>query len=298
MANSTRCGSIRLWALIVSALLHTAALGIFTGVKMSGISHSSPAAKPSLTMAAVERIADRPKPVPRVEPILPPAKPQPKPAEAPLVAEIKQEQEPVMQEPADLSALTQTSPTDSSMIATETSEVEFFGQKSLAHQVCYVVDCSGSMYGQMYRVKEELKKSIQNLNPEHAFCAVFFMDGQEIMMSGRGLESATAVSKSHALELIEAVRPRGATDAVHALEMALRLKGPDGRGPEVVYFFTDGFDLNTAGTQGFVETILRLQRTLSPQTVIHTTGFNPTNRDRRMLELLAHRTGGGFMSVN
>jgi hypothetical protein len=299
IGKSNRGGSIRGWALIASLALHTGALAVFTGVKLSGGYEEALAAKPSLTLWAIERVAEQPKPMPRVVPIVPPAPEKPETQEPPLVASTIEE--PVA---APMPFPEHTQPAEAvGAVPAEASrvhdEVEFFGQKSIVEQVCYVVDCSGSMYGRMYLVKEQLKQSILNLNSEQAFCIVFFMEGRQVMMSGSGrLELATAAAKSQALNLIASIRPGGRTDAAHALEMAMRLKSIDGRGPEVLYFLTDGFDLDAAGSQSFMQSVKRLRQTLVPQAVMHTIAFSPQPQDRRMLQTLAENTGGGFVEVN
>ena len=177
--------------------------------------------------------------------------------------------------------------------------MEFFGQKSIVSRVCYVVDCSGSMYGRMYQVKDQLKKSILKLNSRQGFSVVFFMEGQTVLTSGGDtLTPATAGTKSTALELIESVRPSGSTDAGHALEAAMQLKDTSGKGAEVVYFLTDGFDLDSASSRLFVEKVNRLRSKHAPGTVLHTIGFGPQPRDRQMLKHLAQNTGGAFIEIN
>lgn len=301
--QAVRWGSVRFWALAVSLALHAVALAVFTGVKISGRMETRTAERPALTMQAIQRVSTQPKPVPRVEsvaPVLPPV--QPAPADKPvLVSDSSVQVSKVDSEPTSVSPA-ETIPQDVEQetgTAADLNEVEFFGQKTAVEQICFVVDCSGSMYGQMYRVKEQLKQSILRLNSGQAFCVVFFMDGQRILMSGdKRLEPATSLSKSRALELIAAIKPAGATDAAHALKTALQLKGPDGGGPEVVYFLTDGFDLDESDARSFSENAQSLWRTLAPEAVIHTIGFGPEAQDRMRLSALARNTGGNYIEVD
>ena len=287
-------GKVRYWALGISVVVHTVALGVFTGVQLSNPVGGEFKDK-SVSMRMVETVIEKPavKPKPKVEPIQrvrpkPEPKPQIKPEPKPLVVE---KEEPVP-EPV---ALVEPAPP---AVAPVIHEVEFFGQKSIVQRICYVVDCSGSMYGQMYRVKDQLKQSILKLNPQQTFCVLFFMDGRQMLMTGSGrLESATIRSKSHALELIRKVKPAGSTDAVHALECAMRLRDTGGHYPEIIYFLTDGFDLDESGLQLFVETIGGLRKTFAPSAILHTIGFWPQNRDRQMLETLAQNTGGDYIEV-
>ena len=178
-------------------------------------------------------------------------------------------------------------------------EVEFFGRKSVVQRVCYVVDCSGSMYGSMYLVKDQLKQSILNLNAQQAFSVVFFTQGQKIMTLGDGmLRPATVKAKSKAVKLIESVRPGGSTNAEHALQWAMKLKDADGHRPEVIYFLTDGFDLDADRSKAFVKRVDRMRRSSAPAAVLHTIGFWPQPQDRQMLQSLAQNAGGEFIEIN
>ena len=127
---------------------------------------------------------------------------------------------------------------------------------------------------------------------------MFFMEGQTILTSGGTLTPATAGAKSAALELIELVRPSGSTDAEHALQMAMQLKDTSGKGAEVIYFLTDGFDLDPASSRAFVEKVNRLRSQHAPAAILHTIGFAPQPQDRQMLKRLAQNAGGAFIEIN
>lgn len=289
-------GKIRYGVLVISLAIHAVALGVFTILKMSGRMTAPVSARASVSVQMIEKVITQPvtKPKPKIAPVSKIQKePQPeiKPKPKPLVVQELPPVEPV-QEPVEAAEVVLPEP------APVANEVEFFGQKSIVQRVCYVVDCSGSMYGQMYRVKEQLKKSIMDLNSRQEFCVLFFMDGREILMTGSGrLEPATIGVKSQALELIERVRPAGSTDAAHALECAMRLRDRDKIGPEVIYFLTDGFSLDEDGSQLFIEKTERLRKSLAPSTVLHTIGFWPQPRDQIMLKTLAGNTGGNYTEV-
>jgi hypothetical protein len=298
------CGSVRYWALTASVVLHAGILAVFTGVQLSRGGQDVRPQRSAVAMQAIERVTETPKPVPKVKPIEVPA---PEPVKEPEPTLVKDRvPEPVLA-PAPAPApmpvlpapiLTETK-RSSAPVQTPTNEVEFFGQKSVVQRICYVVDCSGSMYGRMYRVKDQLRQSILKLTGDQAFSVIFFKDGRQVVMSGSGrLERATAAAKSQALNLIASVRPEGTTDALHALEAAMRLKGPDGRGAEVFYFLTDGFDFDAAGSQDFSKSVLGLRRKLAPRSTLHTIAFSPQAQDRQMLQTLATSTGGGFVEVD
>lgn len=290
--RAIRWGSVKYWALMASLALHTGILAVFTGVQLSQGGQEVRPERSAVAMQAIQRVTETPKPVPKVKPIEAVVPEPVKEAEPALVTEARREPEPAA--PIEASeTVAQAVP-----VQAAANEVEFFGQKSIVQRVCYVVDCSGSMYGRMYLVKEQLRQSILKLTSEQAFSILFFKDGQQVVMSGSGrLEKATALAKSQALNLIASVRPEGTTDALHALEMAMRLKGPDGQSAEVFYFLTDGFDLDAAGSQDFLETAQGLRRKLAPRAALHTIAFSSQAQDRRLLETLAESTGGGFVEV-
>lgn len=292
--GSLKAGKVCYWALIISVAAHSATLAVFTGVKMSGRIDHEADNRSVMNLQMVEQAVSQPlpKPKPRVEPIVPVPAPkvieqptliadahQPQPAEKPFEPVENKAEEPVVEQ-------------------APIQEVEFFGQKSLVRRICYVVDCSGSMYGRMYLVRDQLKKSILNLNSQQSFCVVFFMKGRQVRTTGGGmLKPATALSKSRALELIESIRPSGSTDAEHALEQSMRLKDAHGNGAEVVYFLSDGFDLDADSSQRFVRKVEELRNSLVPGALLHTIGFEPQPGDRTMLQTLAVNTGGAFIEV-
>ena len=288
-------GQVRYWALILSVAAHSATLAVFTGVKLSNRIFSEPSERPAVTLQMIEQIVSVPtaKPMPRIEPIQSPPIPV-KAEQPPLIADLETP-EPVQTENAPDPIESDMSPPVETMV----NEVEFFGRKSMVQRVCYVVDCSGSMYGSMYLVRDQLKQSILNLNSQQAFCVVFFMEGRKILTTGNGtLQPATFKAKSKAVHLIESVRPAGSTDAEHALQQAMKLKDDAGGRPEVIYFLTDGFDLDPDRSTQFVKQIERLRRSSAPGAVLHTIGFWPQPQDRQMLRSLAQNAGGEFIEIN
>ena len=288
-------GKVRYWALGISVVVHAAALGVFAGVKLSNLKNEQTAATPSISMQMVKKVIEQPKPVPKpkVETIPEPKPeilPEPERAVKPLIVEDKPTAEPAA-EPQPLPVV-EAEPVE------PVHEVEFFGQRSIAQRICFVVDCSGSMYGQMYRVKRKLKDTLNRLNPQQAFCVLFFMEGRQILMTGSGrLERATVDTKSQSFELINRIKPGGSTDAAHALECAMQLRDSERYGPEVIYFLTDGFNLDESGSQLFVEKVQVLRNSLAPSTVLNTIGFWPQERDRQMLQELANITCGVYTEV-
>jgi Mg-chelatase subunit ChlD len=291
-----RHGKVCYWALIFSVAAHSVTLAVFTGVKLSGGTEEKVSPKPVISLQMIERAVAQstPKPKPCIEPIAEPVV-QSEPEQPPLIPDPQPTEPTVVDASLEARSPQPTAP----VINPQPDEVEFFGQKSMVLSVCYVVDCSGSMYGQMYQVKDQLKKSILDLNSRQSFSVVFFMEGQTVLTSGGGtLAPATARAKSTALELIESVRPSGSTDAEHALEVAMRLKSASGEGAEAVYFLTDGFDLDSENSRLFAEKVNRLRNTHASNAVLHTIGFDAQPRDCQMLRRLAQNTGGAFININ
>jgi Mg-chelatase subunit ChlD len=177
------------------------------------------------------------------------------------------------------------------------NRVEFFGSWTEERKVCYAVDSSGSMRGMFRRVRENLKKSIEALQPDQYFYIIFF-GGKELLELGSGrLLRATPKAKSAAYDFIDSVQPAGQTNALAALERAVQIRDSSGNSPAVIYFLTDGFELTTENTRRFSQRISNLLRKSSPKTKINAIGFWPTKGDRKTLEAIATQSGGEFVLV-
>jgi len=75
------------------------------------------------------------------------------------------------------------------------------------------------------------------------------------------------------------------------------MRGIFGRVRKSVKVLTDGFELTTEDEQRFSQKIANLQKRFAPTTRIHTIGFWPQSRDRKMLEAIAKQSGGEFVFV-
>ena len=175
--------------------------------------------------------------------------------------------------------------------------VEFFGSWTDQRKVCYLVDCSGSMQGIFGRVRKKLKESIGNLQPDQYFYIIFF-GSEKLFEFGNGrLLRATREAKSAACEFIDSARPAGRTNALVAMERAVKVRDESGHSPAVIYFLTDGFELTTKDVPRFSQKIVNLLKRFAPATKINTIGFWPQSQDRRMLETIARQSGGEFILV-
>lgn len=175
----------------------------------------------------------------------------------------------------------------------------FFGARCRAERICFVVDCSGSMFGRMGLVRRELTEAVEQLTADQFFSVLFFGGDGKIYESGQGqIRRALPAAKRQAIGLIETVRPGGQTDALSALTRAMAMRTPDGQGPDVIYFLTDGFDLDNDGTLGLADQVESLRQRLSPQAVIHPIAFWAASGDRLILQNIAQRSGGTLTCVD
>jgi hypothetical protein len=114
----------------------------------------------------------------------------------------------------------------------------FFGTKGAGKSFVYVVDMSGSMYGDRFtRAKAELVKSINKLNAEQKFYVFFFNDRTFPLFEPRpakGMVPANKSNKERASRWIGLRRAESTTNPNYALQQALEMK------PEVIFLLTDG----------------------------------------------------------
>lgn len=117
----------------------------------------------------------------------------------------------------------------------------FFGLKSDAKSVVFVLDCSSSMNSphrgqwrtRFGRLKYEMLKTVSAMSPETRFYIIFFSK-KTIRMPAQGMVGATPDAKRKYLTWMARQKAIGGTDPRTALGYALRLK------PDMVYFLTDG----------------------------------------------------------
>lgn len=296
-----RSGSVAFWAWMASIAVHLVVLTVFGVVRFS---HSRAGDKQRLTPTAkishVEKFM-------QASPVTP--KPKVKRPVGEDIAKAREQLLPVSPifntpKPAVLDFSNSIPPAPSiggSSSLTDSvnlpNAIEFFGSWTEERKVCYVVDSSGSMRGMFGRVRKNLKKSIETLQPDQYFYIIFF-GGKELFESGGGrLLRATSKAKSAAYSFIDSIRPAGQTNTIAALEKAMQVRDSSGNSPAVIYFLTDGFELTTENTHGFAQRVSNLLRKFSPRTKINAIGFWPTRSDRKMLETIATQSGGEFVLV-
>ncbi len=298
MTDRSRRGSITMWAWILSVAVHLVLLGVFALVKFSmSATGTSFAVTPAVTVAQMEQITKQSLifPKPKVKRLsLDRFRSKSRILDFPTTAKIV---------PFDkVQQLPQTLPLgDTDLpggVAITRAATEFFGQPTSLRKICYVVDCSGSMQGLFTPVRKQLKTSIANLPPDHYFCIIFF-GGDRLLESGRGqLQRATPKAKSAAYSFIDSVRLGGTTNALAALEHTMRVCDPAGRGGQLIYFLTDGLDLDRVDTAGFASLVENLRKNLAPAAKINTIGFWAQPNDCEILQAVALQTGGQFTNIN
>jgi hypothetical protein len=175
--------------------------------------------------------------------------------------------------------------------------IEFFGSWADERKVCYVVDCSGSMQGIFGQVKKKLKESIAGLQQDQYFHIIFFGNGR-LLEPGNGLLiRATQKTKAAAYDFIDSAKPFGKTNAMAALERAVKIRDSSGVSPSVIYFLTDGFELTNEEGRRFSLRTAKLLKQFAPRTRINAIGFWPAGNDIRMLKEMAEQSGGEFVCI-
>jgi hypothetical protein len=270
-----------------SVIAHLLLLGAFAAVNLQ------PAETPDGTLGAVsvqqiQQVIQQP--LITEKPEVKPPVPEPEPKKAPR--ETNPVQPPVQTPPP-------TYPAPQTVSISPRQEASFFGNKTAAQNICFVVDCSGSMYGRLGMIQRQLKNCIAALFDTQSFCVIFFMDGNTLLETGSGtLTPATLEAKSEAIALIDSVRLGGQTNAIQALQRAMQLRDRRGRAVQVVYFLTDGFDLSETSGQPFDAQIQTIRNSCAPGAVIHTIGFWASEQDQQRLRQIAEMTGGTFLHID
>jgi hypothetical protein len=120
--------------------------------------------------------------------------------------------------------------------ARDPQEVEFFGIKSKAANVGFVVDCSGSMAGtRLERTKLELLRAVLDLHPKQMFYVAFFDDKPYLMLdSEKSPIIAKPVNKVRIYKWMKTVNGGGGTLPTPALEFETKMN------PQAIYLLSDG----------------------------------------------------------
>ncbi len=180
----------------------------------------------------------------------------------------------------------------------ESDQVEFFGSRSHDRRICYVVDCSGSMKGLFGQVRLNLKQSISNLQADQYFNVIFFGDGRVFELASGQMIRAGSSAKSKAFKFIDSIESKGKTNALNALKRAVEVRDYCQKGPGVIYFLTDGFELAEDDSNMFISETTRLLGQFAAETKVNTIGFWVQSDDGKILKAIADRTGGESVFIN
>ena len=133
---------------------------------------------------------------------------------------------------------------DGFFIAMITPDAGLAAKKTVAKDLIFVLDRSGSMSGEkIEQAKSALESCLNGLNAEDKFEIIFFSD--DVAQYRREVVKASSNTVREAVQFVKEIEAEGGTNINEALLAALELIKPDDR-PKYVIFLTDG--LPTVGT--------------------------------------------------
>ena len=174
---------------------------------------------------------------------------------------------------------------------------EFFSSKTQCRKLVYVVDMSGSMLGLVPQIRAQLKSSIEQLAPDNYFDILFFGAGRISELSDGKLVRATPKAKNMAFAFIDGFKAGGTTNALDALERAMRIKDSFGNAAAQIFFLTDGFEVEGQFQNQFRAHLKNMRNSLAPDTRINTIGFWMDDEDKELLAWIASQSGGEFTHI-
>ena len=141
-------------------------------------------------------------------------------------------------------------------------KASFFGIEAEGGRFVFVVDCSSSMavQGRLEAAKEELMRSIRELEPMTEFYVIFYASDAKPM--GGGPVAATEKSKKKCFAWVRSIQPAGGTRPSEAVLRALSFK------PDAIWLLSDG---GFNHPEYAIKTIREANRTL--RIPIHTIAF-------------------------
>lgn len=175
----------------------------------------------------------------------------------------------------------------------------FFGTKSKARRVVFVIDNTGSMnYGGLETVIFELLKSVNAMDPRQQFYVLFFSDQVYPLFYPRSQMKFVPATKQNQqmlrdwLDTVE-LCTGGVWQLTQSLELAYKLE------PDVVYLLCDGRDWDRVRASYKVEAVRHLRTTPNPRGIpVHTLGMGcQQDSDRENLAAVARVNSGTFREV-
>jgi Mg-chelatase subunit ChlD len=286
------------WAFGIAIGIHIVVLCILAGKTLSRASAEDNAAEiPSATINHIASMSETPAIAPKPKIVETPrlAKAQSGAKSWNLPSLSQQYRVSMDSDQADLTPLASTSGTEKPMQAASAlrpGRIEFFGNCTYDRKVCFVVDCSGSMIGLFGQVVRQLKQTIGSLEDDQYFYMIFYGGNSLHEYGGGKMVRATPAAKEAAVKFAQSVKPSGKTDAMRAIKRAMEIKDARGNKPAVIYFLTDGFELDGAAGKTFCKKIDALRQDMAQKTKINTVGIGVQKNDRPVLETIARNSGG------
>ena len=175
----------------------------------------------------------------------------------------------------------------------------FFGTKSNARRVVFVIDNTGSMRrGGLETVIVEMTKTVEQLDRRQEFYVLFFGDQVYPLFFPRSINEFVRPTKENKQKLrqwLDTVEfcTGGVWQLTQALEAAYKLR------PDVVYLLTDGRHWDMVRADYKVEAVRNLRSVANPQGIpVHTLGMGcETDLERDNLFQVARANGGTFREV-
>jgi hypothetical protein len=179
------------------------------------------------------------------------------------------------------------------------ASVSFFGTKSQARRVVFVIDNTGSMrHGEFETVVAELLKAVNAMDPGQQFYVFFYSDQVYPLFFPQTQATcirATPENKQLLEQWLDSVElcTGGVWELVQALEAAYKLK------PDVIYLLSDGNRWDAVRADYKIAAVERLKTERNPLGIpIHTLGMGCKGEvDRQNLERVAEANYGIFREV-
>jgi hypothetical protein len=297
--------SVKFYALAVSVFVHVVALSVFAAVKLSQTPAAPLQSTAVVSINQARQLAQQPMVTPKPKVAAPDYKANP------IIRKLDSrfrgndiklpdtQSLPQLSQPASVQnqEIIKPQTEQSANIEQAVAQVEFFDNTAQGRRICYVVDCSGSMQGLWGRVKTELVESIGQLQQDQYFCIIVFGAGSILETNGGKMARATDKTKNETYNFINSLNPAGSTNAIAALQQAVKVRDASGQPPNVIFFLTDGFELSEQDGFRFAHQVITMMRSFAPKTQINTIGLWPGQTDKRTLETIAHRSGGRFTLI-